>query len=165
MVHPMPAMIAGLWLLAAASAAHGQAKAAPAGTESNVPRAQYIASMDGEFRKMDSDKNGQLTRAEIEQYQKLQAEAQALARNQAMFAELDSDKNGRLSKAEFAKMAMPTAAANAQPILSRMDSNRDQQVSLLEHRTATVANFDRIDTDRDGNVTAAEMKAGGIAPR
>ena len=50
-------------------------------------------------------------------------------------------------------------------MLSRMDSNRDGQVSLVEHRSATLANFDRLDTDKDGNVTAAEMKAGGITPR
>ena len=34
-----------------------------------------------------------------------------------------------------------------------MDGNRDQQVSLVEHRTATLANFDRLDTDRNGVVT------------
>jgi hypothetical protein len=35
----------------------------------------------------------------------------------------------------------------------------------VEHRAATVANFDRLDADKDGIVTAAEMKAGGILPR
>ena len=47
------------------------------------------------------------------------------------------------------------------PMLAREDSNRDSQVSLVEHRAATLANFDRLDTDKDGMVTAAEMKAGG----
>jgi hypothetical protein len=28
-----------------------------------------------------------------------------------------------------------------------------------------LANFDRIDTDKDGIVTPVEMKAGGITPR
>lgn len=62
-------------------------------------------------------------------------------------------------------MVYPVPAANAQPMLSRMDGNRDNQVSLVEHRTATQANFDRLDTDKDGNVTAAEMQAGGVKPR
>lgn len=128
-------------------------------------RNQFIADMGAEFRKMDVDRNGQLSRTEIEQYQQAQAIAQAEARNRQLFAELDTDKNGRLSPAEFAKLVRPPAASSAQPMLARMDSNRDQQISLVEHRTATLANFDRIDADRNGVVTPAEMKAGGIPPR
>jgi len=148
--------------LASASQASAQSKAPVSQT---LPRAQFIADMDSEFRKMDADKNGLLTKTEIEQYQKLQAVAQAAARNRALFAQLDTDKNGQLSKAEFAKIATPAPAANAQPILASRDLNRDGQISLVEHRTATLANFDRLDSDKDGIVTAAEMKAGGIAPR
>jgi len=132
------------------------------GATPSVQRAQFIADMDGQFRKMDADKNGQLTRTEIEQYQRLSAVAEAQARNRALFTQLDTDKNGQLSPAEFAKVTAPTPAANAQPMLARMDGNRDQQVSLIEHRTATLANFDRLDTDKDGVVTPTEMKAGGI---
>lgn len=139
--------------------AHAQSASAP------LARSQFIVEMDAEFRKTDADKNGQLTGTEIEQYQKLQAVAQAQARNSAVFAQLDSDSNGQLSRAEFAKATTPAPTASAQPMLSRMDGNRDNQVSLIEHRTATLANFDRIDTDKDGNVTAAEMKAGGVTPR
>ena len=91
-----------------------------------IPRAQFIADMDVQFRKMDADKNGQL------------------------------------SPAEFAKVTAPAPAANGQPMIARMDSNRDSQVNLIEHRTATLANFDRLDVDKDGVVTPAEMKAGGI---
>jgi hypothetical protein len=128
-----------------------------------IPRAQFIAEMDGQFRTIDTDKNGQLSRAEIEQYQKISADADAKARNRALFAELDANKNGQLSASEFAKLAAPAPAANAQPMLTQEDSNRDSQISLAEHRAATLANFDRLDTDRNGVVTAAEMKAAGIA--
>jgi Ca2+-binding EF-hand superfamily protein len=131
----------------------------------SLPRAQFISDMDSEFRKMDADKNGQLTRAEIEQHQKLQAAALAQSRNRALFAQLDSDQNGQLSPAEFAKVATPAPAANGQPMIARMDGNRDSQVSRVEHRTATLANFDRLDSDKDGIVTAAEMKAGGLPSR
>jgi hypothetical protein len=47
-------------------------------------------------------------------------------------------------------------------MLGREDGNRDGRISMIEHRTATLANFDRLDTDKDGIVTPAEMKAGGI---
>lgn len=132
---------------------------------SPIPRANFLADIDAEFRKMDADKNGLLTRVEIEQFQKLQAVAQSAARNSALFAQLDSDRNGQLSPAEFAKLSTPPEIQGAQSVLARMDGNRDGQISQVEYRTATLANFDRLDTDKDGVVTPAEMKAGGIAPR
>jgi len=148
----------------AATAAHGQQPAAAAAPKP-IPRAQFIASMDGEFRKTDSDRNGQLVPAEIEQFQKLQAAAAAEARNRALFAELDADRNGQLSPAEFARLPTAPPVVAAQPMLARMDGNRDGQISLVEYRAAAVANFDRLDRDRDRVVTPAEMKAGGISPR
>lgn len=151
-------IILGLAALAVPSAIVAQGTAAKP-----IPRAQFIAEMDSQFRAMDADKNGQLTRIEIEQHQKLSAATEAKARNRALFVELDVDKNGQLSTAEFAKLTPPAATANAQPMLAREDSNRDNQISLVEHRIATLANFDRLDTDKDGVVTAAEMRAAGIA--
>ena len=38
-------------------------------------------------------------------------------------------------------------------MLGRMDGNRDRQISLAEHRAAMLANFDRLDTNRDGVVS------------
>lgn len=151
--------------LSAPLAAQAKRSATAQPSPSSIPRANFIAEMDSQFRKMDADKNGQLTRIEIEQFQKLQAVAEAQARNRALFAQLDADKSGQLSAAEFGKLVTPPPAADAMPMLSREDGNRDQQISLIEHRTATLANFDRIDTDKDGVVTPAEMKAGGINPR
>ena len=150
--------------LTAASVATGQTKPA-AGADAPLPRAKFLAGMDSEFRKMDADKNGQLTRTEIEQYQTQQLAAQARARNKSLFGQLDTDKNGQLSQAEFSKIATPAPAANAQPMIARMDGNRDSQISITEHRTATLANFDRVDSDKDGVVTPAEMKSGGITTR
>ena len=130
-----------------------------------ILRASFAAQMDAQFGKMDIDKNGRLDRAEIEQFQRLAAVTEAKARNRALFAELDKDKNKQLSAAEFAKLVTDPPPADAAPMLSREDSNRDGQISLVEHRTATLANFDRIDTDKDGIVSAAELKAGGVTPR
>jgi hypothetical protein len=44
----------------------------------------------------------------------------------------------------------------------RLDTNHDQQVSLIEYRAATLLQFDRLDTDHDGIVTDAEFKAGNV---
>lgn len=153
-------------LLAASSATPG-ASAPPGGQGTGQPlsRSQFIAEMASEFRGIDTDRNGQLSAAEIERFQRERALAQAQERNRVMFAELDTDRNGQLSKSEFSKMSAPAPAPSAQPMLGRMDMNRDGQVSKAEHQAATLANFDRLDTNRDGNVTTEEMKAGGLAPR
>ena len=126
-----------------------------------LPRAQFIATMDGEFRKVDADKDGQLVRAEIEAFQRAAAVAQAQARSRALFAGLDTDRNGQVSLAEFAKLPINAPPPNAAALL-KFDTGKDGKVSLIEHRTATLANFDRLDADKDGVVNAAEMKAGGI---
>ena len=110
---------------------------------------------------MDADKDGQLTRLEIEQFQKASIVAAAQARKRQLFAALDVDKNGQISPTEFLRVPMNTPAANPQQILN-FDTGRDSKVSLLEHRTATLANFDRLDTDKDGNVSVVEGRAGGV---
>ena len=144
-----------LLLLALAVSSGTMAQSAP------LPRAQFIAEMDGQFRKIDADKDGQLTRIEIEQFQKASIVAAARARNRALFAALDTDKSGQISPAEFLRVPMNTPNANPAQILN-FDTGRDGKVSLIEHRTATLANFDRLDTDKDGNVSPAEGRAGGV---
>ena len=153
--------------MAAGSAALGQqrvtAGAAPAAaTERPIARAQFILEMDTEFNKIDADKNRQLSRTEIDQFQKLQAVAQSQSRNRALFVQLDTDRNGQLSPAEFAKLSPPPPTSGPQQMLTRMDSNRDSQVSQIEYRASTLVNFDRLDADKDGYVSPIEMKAGGI---
>ena len=150
MRHPSLFLLA----LALSSAAFGQGPA-------SLPRAQFIADMDGQFRKMDADRDGQVSRLEIEQFQKASIVAASRARNRQLFAGLDTDKNGQISPTEFLRVPINTPNTNPQLILN-FDSGRDGKVSLLEHRTATLANFDRLDTDKDGNVSVAEGRAGGV---
>jgi Ca2+-binding EF-hand superfamily protein len=124
-----------------------------------IPRTAFIATMDTEFRKMDADKNNIATRAEIERYLSALSIAEQQARRRATFAQLDTDKNGQLSLVEFGRLQVTTPARNAAPILSQTDLNKDQQVTIVEYRTAKLANFDRMDADKDGIVSVAEMKA------
>jgi len=139
--------------LASGATAQGQA----------VPRAQFITTMDGEFRKMDKDRSGQVTRAEADAYQRAAALAATTQRARASFATLDRDRNGELSFDEFFRLvSADRISADGQRLIATMDSSRDGEISLIEHRTATLANFDRLDADKDGVVSATEMKAGGI---
>ena len=144
--------------LAGGMPAHAQATAAAV----PVPRAAFIQTMDGEFGKMDADKDKMLTRVEVEQFQRAAALAEAQARARTMFNQLDADRNGQLSLAEFGKMAITPPQPNPALVLGPSDLNRDGKVTLIEYRTAKLANFDRMDADKDGVVSVVEMKAAGI---
>ena len=127
-----------------------------------VARADFILTMDGEFGKMDGDKDKVVTKAEIEQFQRSVADAEAQARARATFNRLDTDKNGQLSYAEFGKLSVATSRTNATPILGQSDLNRDGKITLVEFRTAKLANFDAMDADKDGVVSIPEMRAAGL---
>ncbi len=154
-----------LFAVAAAGPASSQAaRPAPAAATaaSNVPRADYITTMDTEFRKMDADKNGRLTRPEIEAFERITALGRARARAQARFAELDTDRNGQISPAEFARLVTGVPAVDGRPLIAKLDGNKDGQISLIEHRAGKLSYFDQIDSDKDGVVSVAEMKAAGV---
>lgn len=126
-----------------------------------VPRSLFIQSMDQEFGKMDADKDGSVTRAEVENFQRVVAVANAAARARGLFARLDSDRNGQLSYVEFAKTQNGPPQVNGQPLVAQLDANKDGRISLVEHRAGKLIRFDQVDTDKDGVVTAAEMRASG----
>ena len=137
------------------------AAASPAAAKP-LPRAQFIADMDAQFRKMDTNGDGVVTRTEVEATERANAAALATQRNRALFAELDKNHDGQLSPAEFAAMAGPQTHPDAGPILTRFDTNRDGRIGLVEYRVVTQANFDKLDVDKDGVLSLAEMRAGGI---
>ena len=47
-------------------------------------------------------------------------------------------------------------------MMATLDQNHDGSITLIENRAGKLAYFDKIDTDKDGVVTAAEMKAAGV---
>jgi hypothetical protein len=136
--------------------------AAAAQSVQPVARAQFLTVMDQEFRKIDADKDGKLVKAEVEAFQRAVAVAESAQRNRALFAQLDSDRNGQINQAEFVKLAVTPPSPDAGPLLAQSDLNKDQHVTLVEYRTAKLANFDRMDADKDGVVSVAEMRAGGL---
>lgn len=139
------------------------APSAPAAAP-DIPRASFIVDMDTEFRTKDADKDGRLTRAEVELFERNSAFNAALASNRQLFARLDVDRNGQISPGEFAALVGQPAQPDVTATMTRFDTNRDQVITLVEYRAATLANFDKLDADHDGIVTAAEMRAGGVAP-
>lgn len=136
--------------------------AASGGTRAPVPRTLFIQTMEAEFNKMDADKNGIVTKKEIEDFERAVSLLAAQRRNVALFQALDKDKNGQLSPAEFAALPMSVPQPNAAAVLAQTDANHDGQITIVEYRAGKLVNFDRMDTDKDGIVTPAEMRAAGL---
>ena len=135
----------------------------PSGTlQPAIPRATFITNMNAEFVAMDANKDGKVTKEEVEARSRSTAAAAEQSRNRALFQALDTDRNGQLSPAEFAKTSSKSQAANGLPVIQHFDSNRDNVITIIEYRTGTLANFDKMDTDKDGVVTPTEMRAAGL---
>ncbi len=129
----------------------------------DLQRGTFIQTMDAEFRRRDANGDGKIVRAELEQFERGVAYAAAQARNRELFQRLDADRNGVISPGEFAALAENPPLPDVQPLMNRFDPNRDQSITLIEYRAATLANFDRLDADHDGVVTGAEMRASTAA--
>ena len=123
----------------------------------DLPRTNFLQLMDAEFKKRDLDGNGKATRAEVEEFTKRAATAEAKQKNQELFSRLDVDKNGLISPAEFTALVPGPQFVDVSAEMIRFDKNRDQIITLVEYRTSTLANFDRLDADKDGILSAAEM--------
>ena len=130
--------------------------AKPAVVVPDLPRADFIVLMDADFKKRDLDQNGKATRAEMEEFAKRAAAAAAQEQNRELFQRLDIDKNGVITPAEFAGLIPAPKFIDVSAEMTRFDSNRDQIITLVEYRTTTLANFDRLDVDKDGILSAAE---------
>lgn len=128
-----------------------------------LTRASFTATMDSEFRKLDTNRDQIVTKSEIEANQRSRQAAAAARTARTVFAQIDSDRNGQLSVDEYIRAnAQSTRGIDGGAIMGRLDTNRDQKVTLVEYRILTLANFDQIDSDRDGVLTAAEQKASAV---
>jgi Ca2+-binding EF-hand superfamily protein len=137
------------------NAPSGSAKPQPA--VKDLPRADFIKLMDAEFKNRDLDSNGKATRIEVEEFTKRTATAKAQEQNRLLFEGLDADRNGVLSPSEFSSLVPAPKFMDVSAEMLRFDSNRDQIITLVEYRTATLINFDRMDADKDGILSASEL--------
>lgn len=151
-------------IFASPVSAAAQSGAAPAGAAASQPvtRAALSSQIDASFGRLDSNSDKSLSAAEIEVAQKRQvAEAQGVInrRIEAEFTKLDGNKDGQLSLTEFKAAAPTPKAASAADLLGQLDRNKDGKVTQDEFRSVPLANFDRIDTNKDGTISEAERSA------
>jgi len=148
-------------VLAAAGAAQVQAQA-PEGETAARPttRAELHKQLDQGFARVDTDKDGVISRAEVaalEEKVAAQANEELQRRLDREFAALDSDKNGQLSPAEF-KARFTVRRPGPDSALRRLDANKDGRISVSEFKARSLASFDRLDANKDGTITPEEQR-------
>jgi Ca2+-binding EF-hand superfamily protein len=111
------------------------------------------------FGEIDTAKKGEVTRADFLKYR------------MKTFDQLDTNKDGKMSLDEFLKVAEPPFTADgpgvppveerrtrARAEFQNLDTNRDGFVERAEAEALVHAEFNQYDTDRDNKVTEAEMR-------
>lgn len=106
-----------------------------------------------DIAKVDADKDGKISKAEIEAYRA------------AELAAVDANKDGLLSAEELAAMHVRAmterAGAMAQRMVERLDGDGDGLLSAAElaSRPMPAKVFDRVDANEDGFIDQAEIDA------
>ena len=150
-------------LILASAAVAVALPSAAAAQQKSVTRAEAMKNIDTKFAASDTNHDGFLSKAEIgaeEQREVQRATARIRQQLEVKFKQLDTNKDGQLNLAEFLA-ATPSlqAAANADQVMQKLDSNHDGKISAEEMRAPQITLFNRADTNHDGILTATEMKA------
>ena len=111
------------------------------------------------FAEIDKDKKGEVSRADFLKYR------------MKSFDELDANKDGKLSLEEFIKVAEPPFSSDvpggptleerrtrAKAEFQNLDTNRDGFVERAEAEALVHSEFNQYDTDRDNKVTEPELR-------
>ena len=153
-----------------------------------LTRAAVQTQVQARFVRLDANRDGFLTQAEVQaQRQAVRGERREARgqRRSRIFARLDANRDGELSREEFQKRRQGAqrgdraerrearqerrserrgergqggAGLCARHIL-QADANNDGRVSLAEVNRGALQLFDRIDSNRDGSVSADERRA------
>jgi hypothetical protein len=151
-----------LWSLSTAVAAGTavgilMSAAGPAAAQS-ANKAKMEQAVRQIFARFDSDADGNITDSEFRQV------------GQRDFAALDADSDSVVSKKEFldpkprgAEQLDSKKLARAKQIWGQqfafLDADKNSNLTASEHETAGQESFERMDSNKDGEITLAEMTA------
>ena len=166
-------------IVAAASVAalllSGAAVAQPAARDGNLSRADYIASIDALFAKLDTNRDGQVTSAERQSVR----QANRAERMQKRFERMDANKDGSVTLAEMQaahdKRGEAGEHRGKRGHFGGRHGGRGQRgekanatMSKADFQARALQWFDKADADKNGVVTKAERQqafAARKAPR
>jgi len=180
-------LFSAIALCALAGVAPALAAPAPAPQEPHremkaMTRAEMMQMVHDHFARLDANKDGFVTQAEMDAGRAAMHERMASHMKEhasAMFDRMDANHDGEISRAEFdsAHDAMASRMGTMRMgmrgmhggmtghMFAEADTNKDGRVSLQEATAAAAAHFDRLDTNHDGTLTPDEMRAAHKAMR
>jgi Ca2+-binding EF-hand superfamily protein len=142
--HRMNVVLSGSLLVLSLSSLAVAGEGANHGGPPGAPgRAAFAAHL---FERMDTDKNGQVTRAEAE------AEAERL------FTRMDANKDGQLTRQESDDGARAIRQQELGTRFRALDTNDDGRLTAEESKLPPRF-FERLDADKDHALTLAEFQA------
>ena len=159
-----------LFILAAASTAltcaSAQAQAPAARAPAAVPplpRTEVTQKLDAEFKGLDTNGDGKLSKAEVQaaiQKRATAIQATLMQQQKQEFDKLDTNKDGRLTLAEYqAGTSIKPRDDAADVRMGQMDTNKDGGITPAEFRAVTLSQFDKLDTNKDGVLSPQERPA------
>ena len=129
-------MLISVLALATASAVQAAAPVAPAPAAAPAPkpvtRAAFIANVDTNFQRNDTNRDGSLSKAEIaatELRAQQQLDARLTVRRKEAFDRIDTNHDGSVSFAEFAAASPTPKADDGSKAIAVLDTNRDGSVA------------------------------------
>ena len=155
LIRTLPMTVLALALVPSAAVAQGGQAAAP-----TLTRAQLTQKVEADFKASDANGDGKISKAEIQaalQRRATQATAIVHQQQQAEFNKLDTNKDGKLTLAEYqagTQLTLRPEAVNRR--LQQLDTNKDNSVTLAEFRTSMIGEFDKLDRNKDGVLSAQE---------
>jgi Ca2+-binding EF-hand superfamily protein len=148
-----------------------------------MTRAQVVDKVQTHFAKLDSNKDGFVTKEEaqaVREARRVEITKRVQERGDQHFDRMDANHDGSISRQEFdsTRQAMISRGDRGHRVTMRAmhggmmgnlfdmaDANKDSRVSLQEATAAAVAHFDAADLNHDGTLTPEEMRAAHQAMR
>jgi Ca2+-binding EF-hand superfamily protein len=119
------------------------------------PRQFFVRRIEVEFKALDADGDGKLTKAEVD-----------AARGKPMLLLIaDANKDGVVTKEELAKAFAGRGGQVSDRVFEALDADKDGKIGAAEWQAAGERRFARLDRNKDGAVTADEIGRRGRGDR